>query len=78
MSQRYPLWATLVHFGYGLLAGLLGGWEMLAMTLVFLGYESLEQRKIQDKGYWETLEYAVGLTLGIILRLGIIVPTMMG
>lgn len=59
----------LAHFAIGAWAG----WNYKSpasrnVTLVFLGYQYLEARKIGDAGFHETWQYGIGYGLGVSAR----------
>ena len=60
------------HFALGFAAGCAAvEYPLSALngTLIFLGYQRLEQVRIKDEGFHETFQYGSGFVIGLLARL---------
>lgn len=65
----YKLRYTIIHYVFGLVAGLSDPFLLFAMLITFLIYEIVEMQRLHDNAYYEIREFGAGLFTSAVIKL---------
>jgi len=72
LRSLYLFLTNLLHILVGFLAGLIGGDQSIAITIMYIAYQYFEYQKIHDDIVHDILVYLASMTFGFAVKIWVV------